>query len=311
MKRIYLILVLAVISCFNAWSQGKIRVIMDNDFAGDPDGLYALAHLVESPSIDVRAIIVSHLHEKENWAEPGQPSATSSVKCANKVLQALGKNKEYRVVQGSNTALHDTINYIQSDATDIIIEEAKKCSEKSPLYVLCGGGLTEIASAWMKEPSIAKNIILVWIGGAEYPGILPPPGIRGQEYNTTIDVKAAQVVFNRSNLKMWQIPRNAYRQCLISYSILYRQAKAKESHPLAYDLLQMLDKNIGEGKSSESYVLGDSPLVLVAALQSNWERDACSSSYRMLSCPVVDIGEGTLLGKTGAKSESTTVWTPI
>ncbi len=288
MKRIYFALVIALASCFNAWSQGKTRVIIDNDFAGDPDGLYALAHLVESPSVDVRAIIGSHLHENENWAEPGLPSATSSVKCATNILQALGKKDKYRVVQGSNTALQDTTRYIQSDATDIIIEEAKKCNGKYPLYILCGGGLTEIASAWLKDRSIAKNIILVWIGGAEYPGILPPPGIKGQEYNTTIDIKAAQVVFNHSNLKMWQIPRNAYRQCLISYSVLYRQTQAEDPHHIAYDLFQMLNKNIGKGKPSECYVLGDSPLVLLTALQSNWERDACSSTYRLLSCPVVD-----------------------
>ena len=50
----------------------------------------------------------------------------------------------------------------------------------------------------------------------------------------------------------------------------------------------MLNKHVGKGKASECYVLGDSPLVLVSALQSNWERDACSSSYTMRPCPTVD-----------------------
>lgn len=286
MKNVLLTIAFWSVSSLFVCAQEKMRVILDNDFAGDPDGLYALAHLVESPSVDVRAIIGSHLHEKENWAEPGMPSATSAVKSAGKILSSFGLKGKYRLVQGSNVALQDTMACLLSDAVDVIIEEAKKCNPKSPLYVLCGGGLTEIASAWLKDRSIAENIVLVWIGGSEYPGILPPPGIKGQEYNTTIDVKAAQVVFNHSNLKIWQIPRNAYRQCLISYSILARQAE--RSHAVATDLLQMLDKYIGKGKRSECYVLGDSPLVLVTALQSNWERDACSSSYRFLSCPVVD-----------------------
>ncbi|MDO4309997.1 MAG: hypothetical protein Q4C43_04645 [Prevotella sp.] len=47
-------------------AQGRIKVILDNDFAGDPDGLFALAQLVESPSVDIRAIIGSHLHQGEN-----------------------------------------------------------------------------------------------------------------------------------------------------------------------------------------------------------------------------------------------------
>ncbi len=286
MRKVLLAIALWSVSSFFVCAQEKIHVIIDNDFAGDPDGLYALAHLVKSPSVDVRAIIGSHLHEKENWAEPGWPSAASAVKSVGKILSCLGSKEKYPLVQGSNVALQDTTTYLQSEAVDVIIAEAKKCDSQSPLYVLCGGGLTEIASAWLKDRSIAEHIVLVWIGGAEYPGILPPPGIKGQEYNTTIDVKAAQVVFNNSNLKMWQIPRNAYRQCLVSYSILARQAE--KSHTVATDLLQMLDRYIGKGKQSESYVLGDSPLVLVTALQSNWERDACSSSYRILSCPVVD-----------------------
>ena len=246
MKKVLLAIAIWSVSSLFVCAHEKMRVIMDNDFAGDPDGLYALAHLVESPSVDIRAIIGSHLHEKENWAEPGMPSATSAVKSAGKILASLGLKDKYQLVQGSNVALQDTTVYLQSEAVDVIIAEAKKCNPKAPLYVLCGGGLTEIASAWLKDRSIAENIVLVWIGGSEYPGILPPPGIKGQEYNTTIDVKAAQVVFNHSNLKIWQIPRNVYRQCLISYSIL--ACRAKNSNAVAKDLLQMLDTHtLGRG----------------------------------------------------------------
>ena len=39
----------------------RFRVISDNDYAGDPDGLYQLAHHLLSPSVEVRAVIGSHL----------------------------------------------------------------------------------------------------------------------------------------------------------------------------------------------------------------------------------------------------------
>lgn len=39
-------------------------------------------------------------------------------------------------------------------------------------------------------------------------------------------------------------------------------------------LLRKLEQNMGPGKNAEAYVLGDSPLVLLTALQTNWER-AC------------------------------------
>ena len=35
----------------------RIRVIVDNDFGGDPDGLFQLVHQVLSPSVEIRGII--------------------------------------------------------------------------------------------------------------------------------------------------------------------------------------------------------------------------------------------------------------
>lgn len=266
-------------------AQERMKVIIDNDFAGDPDGLFALAQLVQSTSVDVRAIIGSHLHTNENWTAKGKPSASTAVSNVHSLLAKMGKKNICPIVSGSEKPLSDTLSAIKTPATDVIVKEAMQCTPEKPLYVLCGGGLTEIASAWMIQPEIADKVILVWIGGAEYPGFITPPGSKGGEYNTTIDICAAQVVFNRSNLTLWQIPRNAYRQCLISYAVLH--SRLADNSVTRY-LLDMLNPYMGPNRRSESYVLGDSPLVLVSALQSNWERDACSSFYTMRSCPTVD-----------------------
>lgn len=306
------LLTIITILCYanTVLAQGRIKVILDNDFAGDLDGLFALAQLVESPSVDIRAIIGSHLHQGENWTAKGKPSATTAVENANTLLSMMGKEGKYKVAEGSNTALRDTDIPIRTAATDVIIKEAMECSPRNPLYVLCGGGLTEIASAWMLNKDIARHIILVWIGGAEYPGHTPPPGAK-LEYNTTIDTKAAQVIFNQSDIRLWQIPRNAYRQCLISRSVLHarttgnnfmtkqkdsvekrKNSVEKQKDSVAEYLLSMLESHIGPDKPAECYVLGDSPLVLVSALQSNWERDACSSGYSFQPRPTVnDKGE--------------------
>lgn len=40
--------------------QNRMEVVMDNDFCGDPDGLYALAQLLRSTSVDVKGLSVSH-----------------------------------------------------------------------------------------------------------------------------------------------------------------------------------------------------------------------------------------------------------
>ena len=39
----------------------RMRVMVDNDFGGDPDGLFQLVHQILSPSVEIRGIIGSHL----------------------------------------------------------------------------------------------------------------------------------------------------------------------------------------------------------------------------------------------------------
>src|SRR5674476_125838 len=76
------------------------------------------------------------------------------------------------------------------------------------------------------EPRIANKIILVWIGGGEYPGLtISPPTNNNPEYNLGIDIKACQVIFNVSDIPIWQVPRNTYRQALYSYSELVYKIK--------------------------------------------------------------------------------------
>lgn len=167
-----------------------------------------------------------------------------------------------------------------------------KADEKNPLFIICGAGLTEVASAYLIEPKIADKIVVVWIGGPEYPDLAtPPPGYTPLEYNLGIDIKAAQVVFNESDLNIWQIPRNAYRQTLISYAKLVTKVKP-EGKTGAYltkkieDLMEMVQKfNL---KIGETYIMGDSPLVLLTALQSSFEADPSSSSYVIKNAPKIN-----------------------
>ena len=140
-----------------------------------------------------------------------------------------------------------------------------------PLFVVCGGSLTSIASAWLINPEIASKLTVVWIGGPEHQGhSQPPPGASQYEYNLHEDVIAGQVIFNDSDLRLWQIPRNAYRQLNTS------QAELE---------LRMNQAGLLGFKFGETYMLGDSALVLLTALQSTFEADPSSSSYYDLPKP--------------------------
>jgi inosine-uridine nucleoside N-ribohydrolase len=143
------------------------------------------------------------------------------------------------------------------------------------------------------EPQISKRIRLVWIGGHEYEGIAsPPPGGQQVEYNLGIDLNAAQVIFNQSEIPIWQVPRDAYRQALVSDSELHN--RMKEEGRLAGFLLGKLReiKSRAKGSLGETYILGDSPLVLLTALQSPWEMAPSSSRY--MSMPTARITDNGL-----------------
>ena len=161
-----------------------------------------------------------------------------------------------------------------------------------PLYVLCGGGLTNIASAYLLEPEIAEKLTLVWIGGPEYTDIaIPPPGYTTLEYNLGIDIKAAQVIFNDSDINIWQVPRNVYRQPIMSDAELLIKVKGKGKlgnhlFNVMKEAYTKLDKwNIPMG---EVYIYGDNPLVLLTALQSSFEPDPSSSSYVIKQAPIIN-----------------------
>lgn len=270
------------------YSRQQMRIIIDNDFGGDPDGMFQLVHHLLSPSVDIRGIIGSHL-KSGDFFDSSDQTATNAKKNIESILEMMNMTGKYPVLEGSNMGLND-INIPQdSEGARFIVKEAMRDDTKVPLFVVCGGGLTEIASAYLIEPRIAERLTLVWIGGMEYADvILPPPGYSRTEYNTAIDIKAAQVIFNHSNIRIWQIPRNAYRQTLISLHEL--KQKVEPYSKVGAKLTKMIEgilKMIG----SETYILGDNPLVLVTALQSVFESDASSSAYELRQAPLInDVG---------------------
>ena len=59
----------------------RTRVIVDNDFAGDPDDLFQLAHHLLVEGTEVRGVVVSRLREDDPWNRTG-----SSVRAGRSVL---------------------------------------------------------------------------------------------------------------------------------------------------------------------------------------------------------------------------------
>lgn len=270
----------------------RIRVVSDNDYSGDPDGLYQLVHHLLSPSVDLRAVIGSHLAPGDPF-DPSDQTATNAYERAVEVIRLVGRSSQVRAYAGSNSPLTNRTTPQDSDGARAIVREAMRTDTDLPLYVTLGAGLTELASAYLLEPRIADRLTSVWIGGPEYAalGAVPPPDASGVEYNLNIDLTAAQVVFNDSTIPIWQVPRDRYRQALVSMSelLVHVRPRGRVGRYLYDSLVAVYELAAGAGLSlGETYILGDNPLVLLTALQSSFQPDPSSSAYATVKAPLIN-----------------------
>lgn len=262
--------------------QPRARVIIDNDFAGDPDDYYQLAHHLLSPTVEIPFISVSGLPVDDSGSQ--LTAIDGGMANVHTLLKILGRDE--RVVAGSGIALADPATPRASDAARAIVAEAMREDTDLPLYVALGGGLTELASAFLLEPRIADRLTAIWIGGPEYEDsehhvvdVVPV------EYNLSIDLAAGQAIFS-SPVPLWQVPNDAYRQCVVSWAEL--DARIDGSNALGELLLNSLqgvvDDMAGAGVNlGEVYVLGDNPLVALTALQGSFWPEPISSASRLRS----------------------------
>lgn len=230
------------------------RVIIDNDFAGDPDGLVALAHQLLTPKTRTVLITSSALSAEFAEGELKTRSATLGRQAALELIQRAGLKNRPPVMAGSDRLGE----HGPSDAARAIVAEAMR-EDALPLYFTCGGPLTNLAGALALESAIAKRMTLVWIGGGTWPK-------GGWEYNLASDGDAARKVIEQSGIPIWQIPQNAYRQ--MQYSNAAMRTELRAVSPLGawiYDKFTTPPDFIDVGGT---WPLGDSPLVLLTALST-------------------------------------------
>jgi hypothetical protein len=197
------------------------RVIVDNDFAGDPDGLVALAHQLLAPR--ARCVLVTTSALDPELARlgglPAGATAAAGRTAAMELLAQMGRSLP--VFAGAERFGADAHNV--SGAARAIVAEAMR-DDPLPLFVACGGPLTNVAAALRLQPAIANRMTLVWIGGGGYPE-------GGREYNLATDPAAARQVVEGSGVPLWQVPETAYRQLQVSMAELL--ADIRPISPLA------------------------------------------------------------------------------
>lgn len=271
------------------------RVIIDNDFAGDPDDLFQLTHHLLCETVDIRLIVVSHLCNGD-FIDPSGETVMHGTARVHTLLNLMGVTDYNDVlVAGSEQPLPDAHTPQPSAARDAIIREAMRNDTKLPLYYVAGGGVTDLMSAYLTEPRIAERMTVVWIGGQEYPGLAEPPiGRPSKEYNAQIDPIAARMLLTDCTFPLWQVPRNAYHQCLVSTAEL--AAYVRPCGELGEYLCNEIDtiRLHGERYGTQptgAYCLGDSPLVSLTALLTPWDTAPASSQWMTIARPTLDSND--------------------
>lgn len=176
--------------------KGKIDVALDTDTYNEIDDQFALAYLLSSKEkLNTKAIYAApFFNARSNGPEEGMEKSYAEIK---NILSLMKENVE--VFKGSKSYLPDENTPVESDAADDLIKRAKSYSAEKPLYVVAIGAITNIASALIKAPEIAENIVIVWLGGhARH-------FHDTNEFNMKQDIAAARVIM-KSGAPFVQLP---------------------------------------------------------------------------------------------------------
>lgn len=228
----------------------QVRVIIDTDAACEADDPFAIAQALMTKKFDVKAIFAEHF---------GNPESTKE--SYNEIKTVLDCMKiEKPVFMGETLTLDKIENGEISEASKYLIEEASSTDER-PLYVLCLGAITNVASAIKKDASIISKMRVIWIGGQNFNCNNP----QFREFNSGNDIEAANFVVS-SGVDLWILPVNVYGSMNVSLAEL--QKKVYPCGKIGKHLFEnMVNYNLSPKAGwtqGESWSLGDSPAIGVA-----------------------------------------------
>ncbi len=167
--------------------QKRIDLVIDSDAFNEIDDQFAISYALRAPeTFDVKAIFAAPFFNKRSSSPmDGMEKSFSEIK----KLLTLAEEK-VPVFKGSSRYLPDENTPVESEAAGMLCRVAMQYSDENPLYVVAIGALTNIASALLIEPEIAKRMVLVSLCGnsIDWP--------TNYEFNLRQDIAAGRVVFS-------------------------------------------------------------------------------------------------------------------
>ena len=185
--------------------RGKADVILDTDAYNEIDDQFALSYLVRSQdALTIRGITAAPFYRDPSTgilrsSSPGDGMEKSYHEIF-KVLELLGAPElKDKVFRGSDSYLPDDVTPVDSPAARAMAEISREYTPEHPLYILAIAAGTNVASALLLEPEMAKRVVIVWLGGhaQHYGGC--------DEFNMKQDLAAARVIYG-SGAAVVQLP---------------------------------------------------------------------------------------------------------
>ncbi len=174
-----------------------VAMVLDTDTYNEIDDQFALVYALISAELRVEAVYAAPF--KNNRSSSPEDGMEKSYEEILRILGKLGVSAEGFAFKGSRRFIADVARPERSPAVDDLIERARKHRPEDPLYVVAVGAIANVANALLIEPSIRRNIVLVWLGGNAH------HWPHQREFNFQQDLKASRVVFD-SGVPLVQLP---------------------------------------------------------------------------------------------------------
>ncbi|MBQ3792304.1 MAG: nucleoside hydrolase, partial [Clostridia bacterium] len=176
-----------------------VDVVLDTDTFNEVDDQFALAYLLcLQDKVRVRAITAAPFHnQRSSGPEDGMLKSYNEIL---RVLSLMGREDlKDRVFLGSRSYMKDENTPEDSPAAREIIRLAKEHTPENPLYIVGIACITNVASAFLLCPEIAKNTSLIWLAGHS------KEWEDAKDFNIRQDYAASRSVFD-SDTQLIEIP---------------------------------------------------------------------------------------------------------
>lgn len=185
MKRSLLVaLLLAMV--LSVRGSGKQRdIVLTTDCGTEIDDQWAVVYLAVSPQFNLKGVVTTHA---PNLAEP---RSGTSANCVHDVFRRLHLASPPQVFAGSSVPLPERAP-LRNAGIDFIIKTSREYSAKNRLTILTIGATTDVASAFLADPTLGDRVEVLTMGFNSWPRGTDPWNIKNDPlaYSVILDSRA-------------------------------------------------------------------------------------------------------------------------